>query len=467
MVRKVQYPVPQIPGVGRFRKVGQMTHPTQRYATVAQWIASESIPFALDDPGAFDAAVATLIGSLGDTVDLLGFGEGLHGGEALLLLRNRLFQRLVEAHGYSAIAFESSFPRGLAINEYIAGRGPASYDEVRETGFSHNFGRIDANRELIEWMRQYNADPARCVELHFYGADSPTENYYADSPRQTLIFALDYLVALAGDAAADELARRERIVALFGADAEWEDPAVMMDPAKGIGLSPAATALRIETEDLIGTLQIRRPALVASGGAARFLEALQHAVVARQLLTYHAGLARESPQRIEDLLGIRDVVIADNLAYAVTRERERGKVLAFAHNTHLQRSIAEMQLGPELQRWWPAGAQLAQTLGARYAVIGSTVGVSEANGIGQPEADTLEARLTAAPGPARFIPTHQGQGLPTEEIAALPWRSSSVTNPSHYPLTSQCLADFDWLAVLDETGYWRGGPQFNVSVDRN
>jgi|SRR6266536_3003603 len=117
-------------------------------------------------------------------------------------------------------------------------------------------------------------------------------------------------------------------------------------------------------------------------------------------------------------------MMADNLAYLVARERGRGKVLAFAHNSHLLRSQARMQLGPELFTWWTAGAQLDELVGPRYAVIGSAVGVSEANGIGEPEAGTLEARLTAGPGPVRFIPTHHGQG---------------------------------W-AVLDATTYTRGGP---------
>jgi erythromycin esterase-like protein len=30
-------------------------------------------------------------------VELLGFGEALHGGDDILILRNRLFERLVEA----------------------------------------------------------------------------------------------------------------------------------------------------------------------------------------------------------------------------------------------------------------------------------------------------------------------------------------------------------------------------------
>ena len=97
-------------------------------------------------------------------------------------------------------------------------------------------------------------------------------------------------------------------------------------------------------------------------------------------------------------------------------------------------------------------------LGPLYAAIGSAVGVSEANGIGQPETGTLEARLTAVPGPARFIPTHGGRGLPSAVIADLPIRSGSIKNPTYFPLTPQSFTDFDWLAVLDSTAYNRGGP---------
>jgi Erythromycin esterase homolog len=130
------------------------------HTTLDDWIRREGIPFSADSPASFSTAVDKVLASLGDSVELLGFGEALHGGEDILILRNRLFQRLVEAHGYSAIAIESSFPRARVVNEYVAGRGPASYEAVQETGFSHGFGRLDANRELVEWMRRYNADPS-------------------------------------------------------------------------------------------------------------------------------------------------------------------------------------------------------------------------------------------------------------------------------------------------------------------
>lgn len=425
------------------------------YDTLDEWIARDAIPFALDDPSSLNAAIDRIAASFGDAVELLGLGEGLHGGSDILTLRNRLFERLVDAHGFGAIAVESSFPRGYLVNEYIAGRGPASFEDVQNAGFSHGFGRLEANRALVAWMRDYNADPSHPLKLRFYGFDSPTEMVATDSPRRVLAFVLGYLAGLDGERGQDF---RDRIEPLIGPDADWENPAAMMDPAQAVGGSEAARALRIETEELIAALRERRPEWIARSDRRRYLEAVHHAEVARQLLTYHAGLARPSQDRTARLLGLRDAMMADNLAYIASQERERGKVLVFAHNSHLQYGQARWQLGPDLLTWWPAGAHVGALMGERYAVIGTGVGVSEANGIGQPEAGTLEARLVAAPGPVRFIPTYRGQGLPADAIAALPTRSGSTRNTTYFPMTPHFVHDFDAWVVLDSTGYARGAP---------
>jgi erythromycin esterase len=430
-----------------------MTHAAAVYATLDDWIAHEAIPFSLDARPDFNAAVDTVIGALGDSVALLGFGEALHGGKELLVLRNQLFQRLVEASGYSAIAIESSFPRGPIVNEYVLGHGPASYAAVQETGFSHGFGKFEANRELVEWMRHYNADPAHQRKLQFYGFDSPTD-MTTDSPRQTLHVALDYLSSVDSGSSQEY---RNRIDPLLGQDSAWENPAAALDPTQAIGRSPEATALRIETEELISELRVRRPELVAKSDERRYQEAVHYAVMARLLLNYHATLAQTSDKRQARLLGIRAAMMAENLAYIVSREQGRGNVLVFAHNSHLKRGKVQWQWGNETVSWWPVGSHLHELFGRRYVVIGSAVGPSPANWIGQPEAGTLEARFTSAPGPVRFIPTHQGQGLPVEELAALPIRSGSKKNRSYMELNAQSFTDFDWFAVLDTTAYTREG----------
>ncbi len=430
---------------------------TPAHRTLDSRLGHTVYPFALDDTARLHAAVDQLIAAHGDALQLLALGETLHSGEEILLLRNRLFQYLVEAHGFSAIAVESSFPRSVRINEYVLGHSADGYDTVQDEGFSHGFGQLEANRELVEWMRQYNLDRARTPKVHFYGFDSPTEMMGTDSPRALLHFVLDYLDTVDDHA---HTAQRARLDTLLGDEAAWQNPAAMMDPSQAIGQSPAAGALRLETEDLIMTLQRRRPELVATGGRDGFLAALQHAIMARQLLTYHAGLARPSEERTSELLGVRDVMMADNLALTVERERARGKVFAFAHNRHVQRSVATWQLGPQLLAWWPAGAHLSDMLGPGYVLIGTALGVSIENGVDAPEADTLEARLTALPGPVRLLPTLRNAPSPAlaAEVAALPLRTGSQRNQSYMPLDANSLTDFDWLVVFDEVSYTRGGP---------
>lgn len=429
-------------------------HATTTYATLDGWIKQEVIPFSLDARPDLNAAVDTMINALDDSVTLLGFGEAIHGGEELLILRNQLFQRLAEAHSYSAIAIESSFPQGRVVNEYVLGRGPTvSYEEVQDTGFSHGFGKFEANRELVEWIRHYNADSAHQRKLQFYGFDSPTD-IITDSPRQTLSFALDYLNSVDSESSQEY---RNRIDPLLGQDSAWENPAAALDPTQAIGLSPEVSALRIETENLIAELRVRYPELVAKSGESRYQEAVHYAVAARQLLHYHTVLAQPSEKRPEKLMSIRSAMMTENLTYIASREQERGKILIFAHNNHLKHGKVQWQWGNETVNWWSAGTYLHAMSGHRYAVIGSAIGESPVNGINQPEAGTLEARLTTAPGPVRFIPTHQGQGLPAEEIAALPIRSGSEKNRSYMePLNAQCFTNFDWLAILDTTTYSRG-----------
>jgi erythromycin esterase-like protein len=228
------------------------------------------------------------------------------------------------------------------------------------------------------------------------------------------------------------------------------------DPATSLGLVSAANTLRAGTEELISTLRTRRPEWVAASDEDHYLGALHDAEVARQLLNFYVALAHGADYAAS--LCVRDALMADNLAYFVSRERGRGKVLAFAHNKHLQRGRAEWQIGPTACRWWPAGAHLSGMFGPRYAAVGTGVGTSEENGIGRPEPDSLEARLTAAPGPVRFIPTRGGRAIEGSAIAALRTRSGSVLNPTYFALNVQSFTDFDGLVALDSVTYNRGGP---------
>ncbi len=63
-----------------------MTHPTPIHVALDDWIMHEAIPFSVDSPSTFSTAIDKVIASLGDSVELLGFGEALHGGDTMPIL---------------------------------------------------------------------------------------------------------------------------------------------------------------------------------------------------------------------------------------------------------------------------------------------------------------------------------------------------------------------------------------------
>lgn len=432
--------------------------PVSEYGSLKDWIARSAVSFSPSSVPETNAAVDKVVTALGDQVQLLGFGEALHGGEDILRLRNEFFKRLVEEHGYRAIAIESGFPEALAVDEYVAG-GTESYAEVAKKGFGWSFGGLEANRDLVEWMRAYNADPAHTVKLRFYGFDiSAIGGARIRGPDAVLHYALDYLASIDQASAAKH---RERIDTLLGQLSGWENPDVFQKKAPAPGLTPAAFSLRIATEDLIAELRMRRPELVMKSGADRYQLALHHAQIGRQTLDFHAAVARTSEEPVAGLRGVRDALMADNLEYIVKREQDRGKVFVFAHNGHLQRGksvwpcCGQKHWGTVYQ-WWPAGSQLKERLGDRYAVIGSALGASDPeNGVKPAEKGSFEAMLAELLGDAVLIPTHLGKGLPERELNQLTPRSGSATNMSYTTLEPRSLTDFDWWHLLDTTGQTR------------
>ncbi|HNX08683.1 MAG TPA: erythromycin esterase family protein [Methanothrix sp.] len=412
-----------------------------------EWIAHNSMDFDLASVDSLNEVIDRLIESLDESVELLGFGEALHGGKEILSLRNRFFERLVEKHNYSAIAIESSFPKARAVNEYISGNSPMSYEELQTTGFSHGFGQLEENRELIEWIKRHNAQSSSNRSVQFYGFDAPTEMYSTDSPRGLLSFVLNFLASIDGK---PRMEQQERIDSLIGQDSDWEKLEALMDPSRSIGDSQAAMKLRMETEDLILEMQARMPELVARSSLESYFEAVHYARLARQLLGYHSVMAKSRPDRIVRLMSIREAMMASNLKYILSRQPEGGKVFLFAHNSHLQRGKARWQLGADMLEWWPVGSHLCELLGPSYAAIGLGIVSSCSHAISEPESGTLEAMLSCARGQGRLLPTGLGKGLSPKDVSALCMRSRSTKNSTYFPLSSRSLADFDWLAVLRE-----------------
>jgi erythromycin esterase len=432
------------------------------FASVDDWIAREAISFSSDKQ--FDAAVDRLMAKLGDQISVLGFGEPLHSGDEFLVIRNRLFQRLVKAHGFRAITIETNDMRARLVDDYIAGRTSATYEAIKPNGFTNGIGDWVGNHDLVEWMRAYNADPAHAVKLNLYGTLASDQETTA-SPRTAIEFALAYLQSID---APDAARHRAIFEPLLGANSEWEDSAAQMakeimakviagdkaavaDTTNGLGVSPRAEALRLALENLTFEFKVRRAEFVSKTGGDAFGVAQRHLIVARNLLAMHAGMARH--ESLDNLVTMRDAMAGEHLAYVADREQPRGRVLVFMHSIHLRRTKSKLPW----YEFWPTGAHLDHLLGPRFAVIAGAVGTSEPNFIGAPEAGSLEARLLARKSDC-FLPTWRGRGLPEGALAALPVRTGSRPYIPYTPLTAQSVADYDAIAFLSSVSYTRGAP---------
>ncbi|MFJ8039207.1 erythromycin esterase family protein [Kitasatospora sp. NPDC096147] len=377
----------------------------------------------------------SLASLLSPAVRVLGLGEPTHGADAFLDLRNELFRHLVEQHGYRSIALESDCLAGLTADAYVAD-GTGGLDHATAHGFSHGFGAYPGNRELLRWMREWNAAHPAQDCLRFDGIDGPLEISGAAAPGPALTTLHGLLAAhLELPVTLDEL------TGLLGDPARWTDPGVMADPARSVGRTPEAAKLRLIADDLTALLAAQAPRLLAATSAEHLRSAALHARTATGLLRYHAGLADTDPERLSRLCGLRGLMMADNLSAVAEREADRGPTLVFAHNSHLQRTVSSMQFGGRRLSWWSGGALLAARLGDGYAFTATTFG---ARGTDHPAPDTIEGLLhTAHPGSRTVLPAPALAGaLPPETPLRTP------ADHTYAPLDPATVGEADAVVFL-------------------
>ncbi|MFC9516565.1 erythromycin esterase family protein [Nocardiaceae bacterium NPDC056970] len=396
------------------------------------------IAHQLDNSASLGCVVDDLLAARSEPPAMLALGEPTHGIEAFPLLRNDILRHLVE-RGYRSIALETDVFAAALVDDYVAGE-PAEIDTVLASGFSHGFGAVPGNRELVEWLREHNAGLAPQDRVRCYGFDAPVEFSGAPSPRVSLSAVIDYLPASVRPESVRDLD------ALVGSDDDWSNEDAMYDPSASIGNSDDARTLRILADDLASALRRAAPNLRLADPVG-YDNAAAHARTARGLLRYHAAMARSAPDRIGNLLSLRAEMMADNLLAISEVERPRGPSLVFAHNAHLQRAQSTTSSESGDANWCSAGALAELTLGERYMFIATDAAPDSAPGTLQNALATATDRRALFPAPAlrAALPPSIDSGEP---IA-----------PGHIPIT---LADMNGadavIFVADTDGkrhrYW-------------
>ena len=102
-------------------------------------------------------------------------GEASHGTHEFYRERARITRRLIDEHGFSAVAVEADWPDAYRVNRYVMG---LSDDVDADTALS-DFRRFPAwmwrNRDVVqfvEWLRARNdAHGTQATKARFYGLD--------------------------------------------------------------------------------------------------------------------------------------------------------------------------------------------------------------------------------------------------------------------------------------------------------
>src|SRR5690606_7671037 len=152
------------------------------------------VPIEMTDSFA-PAADLARIGEMIGNARIVALSEALHGAAEPLELRNRIFRYLVEEKNFAAIAIGSGISESRVLHDYVLG-GSGNIDNVIAGGFAWGFDAYPQNRELIEWMRAYNADRRNSDKIRIFGFDvsgSPGNTAVARSIDTPLREALEYL----------------------------------------------------------------------------------------------------------------------------------------------------------------------------------------------------------------------------------------------------------------------------------
>lgn len=126
-----------------------------------------------------------------------------------------------------------------------------------------------------------------------------------------------------------------------------------MDPAMSPGATAEAEQLRTLANDMLTTLSLRAPELIAATSHAAWSRARTHLTAGLGLLRYHQQSAQplDRSARISRLSATRDALMAQNLLDIRGAEAQRGTTLVFAHNAHLQRNPSHWSSGTLDLNW--------------------------------------------------------------------------------------------------------------------
>jgi erythromycin esterase-like protein len=297
-------------------------------------------------------------------LDLVGdrrfvlIGEASHGTHEFYRERARVTRRLIDEHGFTAVAVEADWPDAYRVNRYALGLS----DDKNADGALSDFRRFPAwmwrnhdVRAFVEWLRTRNDSQVHpATKARFYGLD-------LYSLRASMEAVVEYLDRV-DPAEASRARERYSCFDQVGGDGQ----------AYGYGLAFSGS-IPCENEAVAQLIELRRRAeayLRRDGWIAddEYFFAEQNALLVRDAEEYYQQMYRAEVSswnlRDRHMAGTLDALIEH-----LDRQVPRAKIVVWEHNSHVGDARAtEMSTRGELN----VGQLARQRYGHECLLLGLT-----------------------------------------------------------------------------------------------
>jgi erythromycin esterase-like protein len=291
---------------------------------------------------------------------IIGVSEGTHGMIEPFYFRNALIKFLVKKKIISVVAIESGLIESRIAYDYVNGKN-ISLDSALNNGILCTFETFRPNRELLEWLHEYNLTKPDSEKVHFYGFDIPgcAPNPVLENAMSGFNNVLNYLSRVDLEKSKEFRARLKDIEPLLRVKDNAEDSLKHFQDIDSSGWESLNEILN----DLDLNFETRSTEYKKRSSEEDFAWSLQALVGARQNVDYLRLLGNADFNFI-----LREREMANNINWIMEREKNEN-LLLFAHLAHLTKEIHMLE--PNKMVSPMCGEYLNERFGDDYKVIGN------------------------------------------------------------------------------------------------
>ena len=282
---------------------------------VITWLQQHALPVKTTEPGGSDADLQPLESIVGNA-SIVGLGEETHGTHEFITMKARVVEFLITHMGFMTFIMENNWGASHLVDAYING-GQGEIGNVMQVGLFTSW-QTQEYKDLIAWMRAYNANPAHTTKIHFLGMDIQGDSLDEFDAVEHYIKMVD----------PQQMARVQNLYAGILTDS-------FPNPYATYPSLDAATKQRYQdqAQQVYDLLKVHQQAYESRSSPQAFALALQNARVIVQFATYvNANTSSEGLARYIQ----RDAFMAENVAWL--HDHLAGpspKLIVWAHDGHI------------------------------------------------------------------------------------------------------------------------------------